>query len=78
MPRPDVSGKRAGRSDGDTDTYTSHVVLRESIELAPNTQFYLCHFKPASNLNPELPRQYEASILSAMRQARSSPCLPKS
>lgn len=46
----------------------THVVLREGIKLVPNIQFALCYFKPASNLNPELTRLYDANILSVMRQ----------
>lgn len=46
----------------------THVVLREGIKLVPNIRFALCFFKPASNLNPELTRLYEANILSVMRQ----------
>lgn len=46
----------------------THVVLREGIKLVPNIRFALCYFKPASNLNPDLTRLYEANILSVMRQ----------
>jgi len=46
----------------------THVVLREGIKLMPNIRFALCFFKPASNLNPDLTRLYEANILSVMRQ----------
>ncbi|WP_458792301.1 type I restriction endonuclease subunit R [Yoonia sp. MH D7] len=46
----------------------THVVLRQGIKLVPNINFTLCYFKPASNLNPELTRLYEANILSVMRQ----------
>ena len=46
----------------------THVVLRQGIKLVPNIQFALCFFKPASNLNPDLTRLYEANILSVMRQ----------
>ena len=46
----------------------THVVLRQGIKLVPNINFSLCYFKPASNLNPDLTRLYEANILSVMRQ----------
>jgi len=48
--------------------HPTHKVLRDGIKLVPNIQFALCFFKPASNLNPELMRLYEANILSVMRQ----------
>lgn len=50
----------------------THVVMREGIKLVPNIRFALCYFKPASNLNPELTRLYEANILSVMRQVTYS------
>lgn len=50
----------------------THVVLREGIKLVPNIHFALCFFKPASNLNPNLTRLYEANILSVMRQVTYS------
>ncbi len=50
----------------------THVVLREGLKLVPNIRFALCHFKPASNLNPDLTRAYEANILSVMRQVTYS------
>jgi type I restriction enzyme, R subunit len=50
----------------------THVVLREGIKLVPNIRFTLCYFKPASNLNPDLSRLYEANILSVMRQVTYS------
>jgi type I restriction enzyme, R subunit len=46
----------------------THTVLREGIKLRPNIRFELAFFKPASNLNPELTRLYQANILSVMRQ----------
>lgn len=48
--------------------HPTHKVLRDGIKLVPNIQFSLCFFKPASNLNPELSRLYQANILSVMRQ----------
>src|SRR6056297_37059 len=50
----------------------THVVLREGTKLVPNIRFNLCFFKPASNLNPDLSRLYEANILSVMRQVTYS------
>ncbi|MFZ1725542.1 MAG: DEAD/DEAH box helicase family protein [Albidovulum sp.] len=50
----------------------THVVLREGIKLVPNIKFALCYFKPASNLNPDLTRLYEANLLSVMRQVTYS------
>ena len=50
----------------------THVVLREGIKLVPNIRFELCYFKPASGLNPELTRLYEANLLSVMRQVSYS------
>lgn len=52
--------------------HPTHVVLRDGLKLVPNIHFALCHFKPASNLNPELTRLYEANILSVMRQVSYS------
>jgi len=50
----------------------THVVLREGIKLVPNIRFQLCYFKPASDLNPDLTRLYEANSLSVMRQVTYS------
>jgi type I restriction enzyme R subunit len=50
----------------------AHVVLREGIKLVPNIRFALCFFKPASNLNPDLTRLFEANILTVMRQVHYS------
>jgi type I restriction enzyme R subunit len=52
--------------------HPTHAVLRDGIKLVPNIRFALCFFKPASNLNPELTRLYEANILSVMRQVTYS------
>ena len=46
----------------------THKVLRDGIKLVPNIQFALCFFKPASSLNADLVRLYDANILSVMRQ----------
>lgn len=50
----------------------THKVLREGLKLVPNINLSLCYFKPASNLNPDLTRLYEANILSVMRQVTYS------
>jgi type I restriction enzyme, R subunit len=50
----------------------THKVLRDGLRLVPNINLSLCYFKPASNLNPDLTRLYEANILSVMRQVTYS------
>ncbi|MEE2860416.1 MAG: DEAD/DEAH box helicase family protein [Pseudomonadota bacterium] len=50
----------------------TQIVLREGLKLVPNIRFALCYFKPASNLNPDLTRLYQANILSVMRQVTYS------
>lgn len=50
----------------------THIVLRSGLRLIHNVRFELCFFKPASNLNPDLTRLYEANILSVMRQVTYS------
>lgn len=47
-------------------------VLRQGLKLIPNIRLSLCYFKPASGLNSELVRLYEANILSVIRQLRYS------
>ncbi len=47
-------------------------VLRQGLKLIPNIKLTLCFFKPASGLNAELVRLYEANILSIIRQLRYS------
>lgn len=47
-------------------------VLRQGIKLIPNIRFSLCFFEPASGLNPELVRLFQANVLSVMRQVRYS------
>ena len=47
-------------------------VLRRGLKLIPGVHFSLCFFQPASNLNPDLVKLYEANILSVMRQVRYS------
>jgi type I restriction enzyme, R subunit len=61
--------KRLERSLKENPT---HKVLRDGLKLVPNINLSLCYFKPASNLNPELTRLYEANILSVMRQVKYS------
>jgi type I restriction enzyme, R subunit len=47
-------------------------VLRQGIKLIPGIKFSLCFFKPASGLNSDLVRLFEANILSVIRQVRYS------
>lgn len=47
-------------------------VLRSGIKMIPNIRIAFCFFQPASGLNPELTRLYQANILSVMRQVRYS------
>lgn len=47
-------------------------VLRQGIKLIPGIKFSLCFFKPASGLNTDLVRLYEANMLSVIRQVRYS------
>ena len=47
-------------------------VLRHGIKLIPGIKFALCFFKPASGLNAALVGNYEANILSVIRQLRYS------
>jgi type I restriction enzyme R subunit len=61
--------KRLERSLKENPT---HKVLRDGLKLVPNINLALCYFKPASNLNPELTRLYEANVLSVMRQVAYS------
>ncbi len=48
------------------------LTLRRGVTVIPNIRVKLCHFRPASGLNPELERLYEANVLSVMRQVRYS------
>ena len=50
----------------------THIVLRDGLKLVPNIRFALCFFKPASKLNPDLTRLFDANILSVMRQVTYS------
>ena len=47
-------------------------VLRQGLKLIPNIRFSFCFFQPASGMNPELVRLYEANLLSVMPQVRYS------
>ena len=61
--------KRLERALKDKPT---HEVLRDGLKLVPNINFNLCYFKPASGLNDELMKAYEANKLSVMRQVKYS------
>lgn len=43
-------------------------VLREGIQFTWGAAIKLCYFKPASNVNPNLEKLYEANVLSVIRQ----------
>ncbi|MGH6864809.1 MAG: type I restriction endonuclease subunit R [Methyloceanibacter sp.] len=47
-------------------------VLRAGIRLVPGIKFALCYFRPASALEPRRVEEYEANILSLIRQVRYS------
>lgn len=47
-------------------------VLRQGIKLVPNIKIALCFFKPASGLNDELLRLYNANILSIIDELEYS------
>jgi type I restriction enzyme, R subunit len=47
-------------------------VLRQGIKLIPGIKFALCFFEPASGLNPDLVRLFNANVLSVIRQVRYS------
>ncbi len=47
-------------------------VLRNGIKLIPGIKFSLCFFKPASSLNPDLVKAYEANILSTIQEVEYS------
>lgn len=47
-------------------------VLRNGIKMIPGIKFSLCFFKPASSLNPDLVKAYEANILSAIQEVEYS------
>lgn len=47
-------------------------VLRRGLKLVPGIKFSLCFFKPASALNPDLVRKFEANILSVIEEVEYS------
>ena len=47
-------------------------VLRNGIKIVPNTPFRLCHFRPASGLEPRRVEEYRANILSVMDEVEYS------
>ena len=47
-------------------------VMRNGIRILPGFNFKLCYFEPASSLNPERVREYEANILSVMKEVSYS------
>ena len=47
-------------------------VLRNGLKLVPNLKFILAAFKPASGVNAELVRLFDANILSVVNQLRYS------
>lgn len=47
-------------------------VLRKGVQFTWSGPIKLCHFKPASNINPNLEALYQGNILSVMRQVHYS------
>jgi type I restriction enzyme, R subunit len=47
-------------------------LLRHGMKIVPGIHFRFCFFQPASGINPDLVRRYEANILSVIRQVRYS------
>ena len=47
-------------------------VLRNGIKIVPNIAFRLCHFRPASGLEPRRVEEYRANILSVMDEVEYS------
>ena len=47
-------------------------VLRNGIRVVPGIRFALCYFRPASGLSPERVAEYEANILSVMKEVEYS------
>lgn len=47
-------------------------VLRRGLKLVPGIKFSLCFFKPASALNPDLVRKFDANILSVIEEVEYS------
>lgn len=47
-------------------------VLRQGIKIVPGIKFLLCYFRPASGLEPKRVAEYEANILSVMKEVEYS------
>ncbi|WP_336967639.1 type I restriction endonuclease subunit R [Sphingobium aromaticiconvertens] len=47
-------------------------VLRQGIKIVPGIKFALCYFRPASGLEPKRVVEYEANILSVMKEVEYS------
>lgn len=47
-------------------------VLRHGIKIVPGIKFTLCYFRPASGLEPKRVAEYEANILSVMKEVEYS------
>jgi len=47
-------------------------VLRQGIKIVPGIHFALCYFQPASSLEPKRVAEYEANILSVMKEVTYS------
>lgn len=47
-------------------------VLRQGIKIVPGVKFALCYFRPASGLEPKRVAEYEANILSVMKEVEYS------
>ncbi len=47
-------------------------VLRSGIKIVPGIKFSLCYFRPASSLEPKRVAEYEANILSVMKEVEYS------
>lgn len=47
-------------------------VLRQGIKIVPGIKFALCHFRPASSLEPKRIEEYRSNILSVMKEVEYS------
>lgn len=47
-------------------------VLRQGIKIVPGIKFFLCYFRPASALEPRRVAEYQANILSVMKEVEYS------
>ncbi len=47
-------------------------VLRKGIKIIPGLKFSLCYFRPASNIEPRRVQEYQANILSVMKEVKYS------